>query len=63
MKALADCRLYTFVDTLYLAGRAPEEVARQLCDGGADLVQLRAKDRPVDEVQRMAEAILPVTRA
>jgi thiamine-phosphate pyrophosphorylase len=63
MKALTDCRLYTFVDTLYLAGRAPAEVARQLCDGGADLVQLRAKDSPVDEVLRMAEAILPVTQA
>src|SRR5689334_18115553 len=62
MKPLADCRLYAFVDAAYLRGRAPEVVAQQLCDGGADLIQLRAKTSPVDEVQRMAEAILPVTR-
>ena len=62
MKPLADCKLYTFVDTAYLHGRAPEFVARQLCDGGSDLVQLRAKNSSPDEIRRMAEKILPVTR-
>lgn len=62
MKPLADCKLYAFVDTAYLAGRAPEVVARQLCDGGADLIQLRAKASSPDEIRRMAEAILPITR-
>lgn len=62
MKPLSDCRLYTFVDTAYLHGRAPELVARQLCDGGADLIQLRAKKSAPDEIRRMAEAVLPVTR-
>ena len=37
-------------------------MAQQLCDGGADLIQLRAKQSPLAEVRRMAEAILPVTR-
>ncbi len=62
MKPFADCRLYAFVDTAYLHGRAPEVVAQQLCDGGADLIQLRAKDSSPDEIRRMAKAILPVTR-
>ena len=62
MKSLADCRLYAFVDPAYLRGRAPEVVARQLCDGGTDLIQLRAKTSPKDDIRRMAEAILPVTR-
>ncbi len=62
MKPLADCKLYTFVDTAYLHGRAPELVAQQLCDGGSDLIQLRAKDVWADEIRRMAERILPVTR-
>ena len=62
MKPLADCRLYAFVDTIYLRGRAPELLAQQLCDGGADLIQLRAKKSAPDEIRRMAEAILPVTR-
>lgn len=63
MKPLADCRLYTFVDTAYLAGRDPALIARQLCDGGSDLIQLRAKHAPLAEVRRLAEAILPVTRS
>jgi thiamine-phosphate pyrophosphorylase len=62
MKPLAECRLYAFVDTGYLRGRAPKALAQQLCDGGADLIQLRAKDAPAEEVRRLAEAILPVTR-
>jgi thiamine-phosphate pyrophosphorylase len=62
MKPLSDCRLYTFVDTAYLRGRAPELVVQQLCDGGSDLIQLRAKNSSTDEIRRMAEAILPVTR-
>jgi thiamine-phosphate pyrophosphorylase len=62
VKSLADCRLYTFVDTAYLHGRAPELVAQQLCDGGCDLIQLRAKKSTPDEIRTMAEKILPITR-
>ncbi|HEY1788695.1 MAG TPA: thiamine phosphate synthase [Verrucomicrobiae bacterium] len=62
MKPLVDCRLYTFVDAAYLNGRAPETIAQQLCDGGSDLIQLRAKSSSADEIRRMAEAILPITK-
>jgi thiamine-phosphate pyrophosphorylase len=62
VKPLADCRLYAFVDTACLHDRAPEVVAQQLCDGGADLIQLRAKKSLPGEIRRMAEAILPITR-
>ena len=61
MKPLADCRLYAFVDTAYLRERKPETIARQLCDGGADLIQLRAKNSSLEGVRKMAEAILPIT--
>ena len=60
MKPLSECRLYTFVDAAYLHGRNPVEIARQLCDGGSDLIQLRAKTSSVDEVRRLAEQLLPV---
>jgi len=63
MRALCDCRLYAFVDTAYLHGRPPETVARQLCEGGADLIQLRAKNSSAEEVRAMAEKIFPITRA
>ena len=62
MKPLGDCKLYTFVDTAYLHGRTPELVAQQLCDGGSDLIQLRAKNSSPEEIRRMAEKILPITR-
>jgi thiamine-phosphate pyrophosphorylase len=62
MKPLADCRLYAFIDTAFFHGRAPEVFAQQLCDGGADLIQLRAKKSTPDEIRRMAEKVLPVTR-
>jgi thiamine-phosphate pyrophosphorylase len=60
VKALTDCKLYTFVDTAYLHGRPPEVVAQQLCDGGSDLIQLRAKTSTADEIRRLAEKIQPV---
>ncbi|MBI4324055.1 MAG: thiamine phosphate synthase [Chloroflexi bacterium] len=60
MKPLSECRLYTFVDTAFLGGRSVEAVARQLCEGGSDLIQLRAKSSTPDEVRRMAAALLPI---
>ena len=60
MKPLAQCRLYTFIDTAWLGARKASEVARQLCDGGSDLIQLRAKGATAGEVCRLAEEILPV---
>jgi thiamine-phosphate pyrophosphorylase len=61
MPLLPDCKLYTFVDTAYLNGRAPEDVAQQLCDGGSDILQLRAKQSSVFQIRAMAEKILPIT--
>lgn len=63
MKPLDDCRLYAFVDTAQVRGRVPAELARQLCGGGADLVQLRAKGESPETVRRIAAEILPVTTA
>jgi len=62
LKPLPDCKLYAFVDTAYLHGRPPEIVTQQLCDGGADLIQLRAKTSSLDEIRRLAGAMLPITR-
>jgi thiamine-phosphate pyrophosphorylase len=44
----------------YLHGRAPELVAQQLCDGGSDLIQLRAKNSTPEEIRRLAEKIAPI---
>lgn len=61
MKSLAECRLYTFIDTEYLRGREPGAVALELCAGGSDLIQIRAKKSTREEITRMAGEILPVT--
>jgi thiamine-phosphate pyrophosphorylase len=63
VKPLEQCQLYTFVDTAYLRGRDPVEVAKQLCEGGSDIIQLRAKGSAEEDAAKMAEKILPVTRA
>jgi len=60
---LQACRLYGFVDTAYLAGRRPGEVARMLVEGGADIIQLRAKTESPAQIAAMAKAILPITRS
>jgi thiamine-phosphate pyrophosphorylase len=62
MKPLEQCLLYAFVDTAYLHGRPAATVAQDLCDGGADLIQLRAKQSQPAEIRRLAETILPITR-
>ena len=61
MKPLADCLLYAFVDASYLDGRDPEVLCRQLCYGGADLVQLRAKDWPTNDIALLAKRLASIT--
>jgi thiamine-phosphate pyrophosphorylase len=62
MKPLSECRLYAFVDTAYLHGRPAELVASELCSGGADLIQLRAKSTPLEEVRNLSRTVLAITR-
>lgn len=63
MKPLAECSLYTFVDMAYLRGRDPVKVAAELCEGGSDIVQLRAKDLALKETAVMSAKILQITSA
>src|SRR2546422_10450258 len=61
IQPLSECRLYAFVDTTYLRSRSVADVTRQLCDGGSDLIQLRAKSSSALEIQQMAETMAPIT--
>jgi thiamine-phosphate pyrophosphorylase len=63
MKSLAECRLYTFIDTAYLHGREPAAIARELCAGGSDVIQLRAKKLADKEIILLAKKVLPITEA
>jgi thiamine-phosphate pyrophosphorylase len=62
MKSIFDCLLYTFVDSAYLAGREATEDCRQLCEGGSDLIQLRAKDWPAARIGEVAGDLRRITR-
>jgi thiamine-phosphate pyrophosphorylase len=62
MKPLTECALYTFIDSAYLHGRNVVTLARDLCEGGSDLIQLRAKDWPLEKIERSAKQILSITR-
>ena len=57
---LANCRLYGFIDTAYLAGRHPAELARQLIAGGADILQVRAKELSTPQRVELALAVIGV---
>ncbi len=59
-KPLSDCRLYAFIDLGFPRAGAPELLLRQLADGGADLVQLRAKTALAGEVRSLADRLLPL---
>ncbi|HTD66438.1 MAG TPA: thiamine phosphate synthase [Candidatus Limnocylindria bacterium] len=63
MKSFGESKLYTFVDTAYLRGRDPVGLARQLCVGGSDIIQLRAKKKSAHEIKGLAHAILQITRS
>jgi len=60
---LFGAKLYTFVDTAYLNGRDPGELTRQLCAGGSDLIQLRAKGFAEVEVLALANKLVPIADA
>ncbi len=62
MKPMHESQLYAFVAITYLRGRAPGLVAQPLCDGGADLIRLRAKESTTDEIRRLTRSILPSAR-
>ncbi|HCN30498.1 MAG TPA: thiamine phosphate synthase [Verrucomicrobiales bacterium] len=54
-------RLYGIVDLGYTCPTQVVEMTRALCEGGVDILQLRAKGLPPAEVERLARKMLPVT--
>ncbi len=58
-----DPRLYCILDLGYVAEADAASVTASLLDGGADLLQLRAKHSDLDTVRRVALTLLPLCRA
>ena len=63
VRDLNDCRLYGFIDLNYVGADAAESTTRSMIDGGVDLIQLRAKKRPVGEIVDLAGKLHALTSA
>ena len=59
---LAAARLYGIADLGYVSPCELVSVTRALCEGGVDLLQLRAKKHLAGEIETFVRSILPVTR-
>ncbi len=57
---LANARLYGILDLGYVAEDSLERAAAQLCEGGVDIVQLRAKGRDERAIEEMANRVAPI---
>ena len=60
---LAAARLYAILDLGYLAAERLEAAAAALLEGGADVLQLRAKGHPPAAVEGFVRRVLPACRA
>jgi thiamine-phosphate pyrophosphorylase len=52
--------LYVIIDTAFLRGRRPADLAEQAIRGGANVIQLRAKNSIIRDFLRLANEIRPV---
>lgn len=55
-------QLYGILDLGYVAQDAIAKTTSDLCEGGIDLIQLRAKAHTPSEIETMALVMLPITR-
>ncbi|WP_395746147.1 thiamine phosphate synthase [Prosthecobacter sp.] len=63
MKHIQDARLYGIVDLGYVTAENVARMTEQLCLGGVDVLQLRAKKLAPWEIERLARLMLPITRS
>src|SRR5437899_10046002 len=62
MRALRECRLYGIIDLSYIPRlRDCNRVAEQMVTGGVDLIQLRGKEKSIDELIKLAFEIHEIT--
>ncbi len=63
MKSLSDARLYGILDAGYVAPGDFERVAEELCSGGVDVLQLRAKGWDDLAIEELGQRIEPIASA
>ena len=60
-KSLSDCRLYGILDLSYVDVLDVPRVAKAMIEGGVDLIQLRGKQKSIDELVDLASALHQIT--
>jgi len=58
---LSHCRLYAILDLGYVESSAAVKMGEALVSGGIDLLQLRAKNLPAIEIERLAKQVHAIT--
>jgi len=61
MRPLHDCRLYGIIDLGYVERRDAARIVAQMIEGGVDLIQLRGKNKSIDELVDLAVALHELT--
>jgi thiamine-phosphate pyrophosphorylase len=61
VRSLADAFLYAIIDLGYVSAENAPAILEKLIDGGIDSVQLRGKNRSLDELSALAEKLLTVS--
>jgi thiamine-phosphate pyrophosphorylase len=59
--SLNDARLYGIIDLGYIEESETTHVVEQMVQGGVDLIQLRGKGTPIDELAHLAAALHELT--
>ena len=60
---LAAAKLYGIIDLGYISAEQVERVAAQMCEGGVDIIQLRAKGQDEHFIEELANRIQPILSA
>ena len=63
MANLYHCHLYGILDLGYVSRDQVASVARELVDGGVDILQLRAKGISKDNIAAMACQVQPIAKS
>lgn len=61
MRTLPECRLYGIIDLGYIDSRECSQIAHEMIQGGVDLIQLRGKTNPLDELVDLAAQLHEIT--
>lgn len=61
MSALSECRLYGIIDLGYVGRCDAARIVEQMIEGGVDLIQLRGKNKSIDELIGLSAGLHELT--